>query len=63
MTTRDTQDAQELLPIGEAARILGVTVDTVRRWEGDGKIPAIRTLGGQRRFRRGDVEQLVSSAA
>ena len=27
-----------MLPISEAARALGVSIDTLRRWERDGKI-------------------------
>lgn len=49
-----------LLPIGEAARILGVHVETLRRWEAAGHIESVRTLGGQRRFRRADVETLLA---
>ena len=35
---------------GEAARILGVCDRTLRYWEEQGKITAIRTAGGQRRY-------------
>ena len=41
--------------ISEAARMLGVSVDTLRRWEAAGKITVERTPGGHRRY---DVEQL-----
>jgi putative resolvase len=41
--------------ISEAARILGVTVDTLRRWEAAGKIEVQRTPGGHRRY---DLDQL-----
>ena len=34
--------------IGEAARILGVRVETLRRWERDGGLRVDRTAGGQR---------------
>lgn len=37
-----------------------VTVGTVRAWESAGKLTAIRTPGGQRRFRRSDVEALLT---
>ncbi len=50
----------ELLGIAETAQILEVSVDTVRRAEKAGKIRAIRTLGGQRRFRRSEVEALAT---
>lgn len=49
----------ELLGISAAASLVGVTTDTLRRWEIAGRVPAIRTLGGQRRFRRSDIERLI----
>ena len=59
MTTRDTYTTAEgdLLPIGEAARLLGVSIETIRRWDRAGRLPSTRTLGGQRRFARADVER------
>lgn len=41
--------------IGEAAQILGVTVETVRRWERAGKIKSQRTPNGHRRFDSGQL--------
>jgi putative resolvase len=41
--------------ISEAARILGVSVDTLRRWEAAGKIKVECTPGGHRRY---DLDQL-----
>lgn len=38
------------LTTGEAARFLGVSVGTVRRWSDDGHLSAYRTPGGQRRY-------------
>ena len=41
----------QLLSIGEAAAALGVAVATLRRWHRDGRLPpALRTLGGHRRY-------------
>ena len=34
--------------IGQAADLLGVSVDTMRRWVDSGRVPALRTDGGQR---------------
>ena len=34
----------------EAGRRLGVHANTLRRWANDGRIPTIRTEGGQRRY-------------
>lgn len=39
-----------LLTVTEAAQLLGVSTKTIRRWENEGKIKAIRTEGGHRRF-------------
>ena len=36
------------LRIGQAAELLGVSADTVRRWADDGRLPTRRTAGGQR---------------
>ncbi len=36
------------LRIGQAAELLGVSVDTLRRWAADGRLPTERTAGGQR---------------
>jgi excisionase family DNA binding protein len=55
-------DEQLLIPIGEAARILGVSVATMRRWDRLGKLTAIRTLDGHRRYRRAELEALVGAA-
>ena len=34
--------------LGEAAAVLGVSVDTLRRWVDAGKVAGVRTAGGQR---------------
>jgi molybdopterin-binding protein len=46
--------------IGEAAEILGVRVETLRRWERDGKLTATRTAGGQRSVPAAEVARLLS---
>ena len=61
MTHIDTTDEQ--MPIGVAARHLGVSVETVRRWERAGLIQCIRTLGGQRRFYRSEIERIKAECA
>ena len=40
----------KLVPTREAARILGVHPNTLRKWANEGKIETIRTQSGQRRF-------------
>lgn len=46
------------LRLGEAAELLGVSVDTVRRWTRDGALAFARTSGGQRTVRRSEVARL-----
>lgn len=53
----------DLLPIGDVARALGVTVTTVRRWDAAGHIQSVRTPGGQRRFERSEVDRLRGTSA
>jgi excisionase family DNA binding protein len=47
-----------LISVKEAAELLGVSTKTIRRWEADGKIKAVRTLGGHRRF---DITTLLGN--
>ena len=46
----------ELMQVREAARALGVSENTIRRWEERGLIPAVRLPSGVRRFRSADIE-------
>jgi len=47
------------LRIGEAADMLGVSVETVRRWEREGRLRMDRTDGGQRRVPLDEVRRLL----
>ena len=55
-------EQMELLTPAEAARKLGVTPNTVTRWSRAGKISAIQTMGGHRRFRRSEIERVLREA-
>jgi molybdopterin-binding protein len=46
--------------IGEAAELLGVRVETLRRWERGGKLRTERTAGGQRLVPAGEVARLMT---
>jgi molybdopterin-binding protein len=59
MGTSNTRD-EERIRLGEAAEILGVSPDTVRRWSDEGLLPAERSRGGQRLVRRTDVARLLA---
>ena len=54
--SRTARPASRLgLTASEAARHLGVSISTLRRWSDAGHVQSYRTPGGQRRF---SVEQL-----
>lgn len=44
------------LSIGKAAKHLGVSLDTLRRWDAKGKLPAKRSKGGHRYYSRLDLD-------
>ena len=46
--------------VGQAAEMLGVTVETVRRWEAEGRLRLERSAGGQRLVPIAEVTRLVA---
>lgn len=54
-------DPNEVLTPAQVAAIYHVDPKTVARWHGQGRLVAVRTLGGHRRFRRGDLPQPSSA--
>lgn len=52
------QMAEEDLSLGEAAKRIGVSVDTLRRWDRDGKLETARDGNGRRRVPVAEVERL-----
>jgi molybdopterin-binding protein len=46
--------------IGEAAEMLGVSVDTLRRWERERKLRTVRTGGGQRSIPLAEVTRILA---
>ena len=51
----------ELLTPGEVAVMFRVNPKTVTRWARAGKISAVRTLGGHRRFRASDIRRYLEA--
>ncbi|MCB9558468.1 MAG: helix-turn-helix domain-containing protein [Deltaproteobacteria bacterium] len=51
----------DLLSTKEAAALLGVGPTAVKRWADAGELACLKTAGGHRRFRRGDVEAMRRS--
>jgi molybdopterin-binding protein len=59
MDRRRTPDDDTALRIGQAAELLGVTVDTLRRWEADGRLATTRSVGGQRMVALAEVSRFL----
>jgi molybdopterin-binding protein len=49
-----------LVRIGQAAEILGVSIETLRRWEADGRLRTTRSAGGQRTVDLEEVRRVRS---
>lgn len=56
----DARDPTGHVRIGQAAELLGVGVDTLRRWETDGRLKTIRSAGGQRTVPIAEVSRLLA---
>jgi excisionase family DNA binding protein len=50
--------SEKLLTLREACRRLGVHPNTLRKWDREGKISVVRTVGG-RRIPQSEVERLM----
>jgi excisionase family DNA binding protein len=59
----NTPDPNDLLTPSDAARVLGLSADSVRVLSDNGRLPAMRTVSGRRLFRRGDVDRLALQRA
>ncbi len=54
----------QYVKIAEAARILGVSQNTLRAWAEDGKVPVYRNpANGYRLFRQADLEEFLRRTA
>lgn len=60
MNTRQTE-TEALLTPAEVAAMFRVDPKTVTRWAKAGKLSAIRTLGGHRRYREAEVKALLGA--
>ena len=57
------ESATEWLTLGQAARYLGVAQSTIRKWSDQGRLPALYTPGGHRRYRLRDLDAFVAGSA
>jgi molybdopterin-binding protein len=55
----DKADQPAQVRIGEAAAMLGVSVESLRRWERDGRLRIVRTSSGQRLIPLSEVLRLL----
>ena len=50
----------KLLRIKEAAEMLGISTETLRRWDREGKLPAVRVSDrGDRRYKLEDLKKFI----
>lgn len=56
---QEREEHEQLLTPSEVAAMFRVNPKTVTRWARAGKISAIRTLGGHRRFRASEIRKFL----
>ncbi len=61
MVSNFSRQHEVLLTPAEVASLFRVDPKTVTRWAKSGKLTAIRTLGGHRRYRQSEVENLLKT--
>lgn len=54
-------ESQLIFTSSQAARYLGVSLATIRRWSNAGYLTGYRTPGGQRRFSREQLDGFIQS--
>jgi excisionase family DNA binding protein len=59
--THPRNERQLVFTSSQAARYLGVSLATIRRWTDAGHVSCYRTPGGQRRFSRDQLDSFISS--
>ncbi len=62
MSMNRSSEQEVLLTPAEVAKLFRVDPKTVTRWAKAGKLTAIRTLGGHRRYRSSEVESLLTKS-
>ena len=53
-------DDEAMVTLSRAAAMLNISTSTLRRWADDGRVSAVRTQGGHRRFRPSELRRLAS---
>jgi excisionase family DNA binding protein len=60
-STQIHDERQLVFTSSQAARYVGVSLATIRRWTDAGHISCYRTPGGQRRFSRDQLDGFIAS--
>ena len=47
------------LKLEEASKYLNVSISTLRKWDKDGKLKSIRTVGNHRRWKIEDIQRFI----
>lgn len=56
-------DSSTLLTLQEAAEMLNLHPETLRRWDNSGKLPAVKVNDrGDRKYRKRDIEKLIATS-
>jgi len=50
---------ERLYTLKEAKKLLGVTTKTIQRWDKEGKIRVVRTIGGRRRIPESEIKRIL----
>ncbi|MEA1958400.1 MAG: helix-turn-helix domain-containing protein [Chloroflexota bacterium] len=61
MTQGESNTGQNLLTIGQACKLLGVSEATLRNWTDEGKIKAFVTPGGHRRYVESELRSFIAA--
>lgn len=61
--TRQPVSVESLLTPSEVAALFGVDTKTVSRWARAGRLTAVRTPGGHRRFLEDEVRERLAAAS
>ena len=54
------KNMEKLLTIKEASEYLNVSKDTLRLWDKQDKLKALKTIGGHRRYRLSDINNILN---
>jgi len=50
---------EKLYTLKEAKKLLGVTTKTIQRWDKEGRIRVVRTIGGRRRIPESEIKRIL----